>query len=246
MNFVEYLIKTKQFKNVYKNYNLSAAARTVLKLLKYRLKFPNKYLREARCKDIIKESLGKLNKILEKEPACVDLQSHDLGDERPIKIITVGDIHFNEYALNYVLEYFYEVREKDPNTHYKLLFLGDYTDRGYQAEKYDTQNTPLNVLVTLFKAKIQHPNDIIMLRGNHETSGANKRYGLSEKLNDNQLFNDVNDTYNKLPICACSSAVFFVHGSIPVLYKLNGANKNKGYKEILEDMKGIKKKGNYS
>jgi hypothetical protein len=48
----------------------------------------------------------------------------------------------------------------------KLLFLGDYADRGGKG---------LEVLFLLLAMKLLHPQHVDLLRGNHETSQVNVR-----------------------------------------------------------------------
>ena len=42
----------------------------------------------------------------------------------------------------------------------KLLFLGDYVDWGMFS---------IEILIVIFSMKIAHPNEVTILRGNHET-----------------------------------------------------------------------------
>ena len=73
-------------------------------------------------------------------------------------IMIVGDLHGNEYALFTVLNL---LIDKNGSLKYKVCFTGDYCDRG----KYNFQ-----VLMAIISLQLLYPNDIIVLRGNHEST----------------------------------------------------------------------------
>ena len=73
--------------------------------------------------------------------------------EDPINVI--GDLHGQYYDLVKILNLTNTV---GPNN--KLLFLGDYVDRG---------NFGVEILIFLMALKICYPTYVFMLRGNHET-----------------------------------------------------------------------------
>ena len=77
--------------------------------------------------------------------------------EAPIKVI--GDIHAQYQDLNRLFDLIGRVPEE------KLMFLGDYVDRGPQG---------IEVVVLLFCLKIRYRDRIFLLRGNHETPSVNK------------------------------------------------------------------------
>lgn len=53
------------------------------------------------------------------------------------------------------------------------VFLGDYVDRGYNS---------VETMCLLLAYKCIHPNKIILLRGNHETSSLTKIYGFYDEV----------------------------------------------------------------
>ena len=109
-----------------------------------------------------------------------------------------------------------------------LLFLGDYVDRG----KFS-----IEVLITLFTLKINFPNFVFLLRGNHEcrklTSHFNFREECLKKI-DKEVYNMFMDVFDCLPIAAIVNKKFFcVHGGIsPFLSSLTNFNKIDRFREI--------------
>lgn len=114
-----------------------------------------------------------------------------------------GDIHGDIHSLIGFLSYltnnkilggengFKVVDEK-----FKIFFLGDYTDRGWYGAE---------VLYTIFKLKNENPDQVILVRGNHEEASTNIKYGLHEELLNKfglelHETTDIYRVYNYLPI----------------------------------------------
>jgi len=107
-----------------------------------------------------------------------------------------SDIHslikyLNDLECNGKIEGFKII---DPNFYF--VFLGDYSDRGYYG---------VEVLYTLMRLKIENPERVILLRGNHESLVMNAHYGLKLELNhkfgyETDSFNDFLRLYHFLPV----------------------------------------------
>lgn len=151
--------------------------------------FPDK---EA-AKRTLSSLLPEVNPLLDSEPAVLRI-----GEE---PVMLVGDIHGDLEALDFVLE----MREKTGCK--TLLFLGDYVDRGPQG---------VEVLVRLFRLKLEDPKHVFLLRGNHETVEMNLYYGFFEEIgSDPYLLSRASRTYEKMPVAAVLSGhTFCVHGGI--------------------------------
>ena len=70
------------------------------------------------------------------------------------KIIAIGDVHGYYHTLISLLQKLNVDFEKD-----KVIFLGDYIDRG----KY-----PLKTVLAIEDLNVKHPQNVICLKGNHE------------------------------------------------------------------------------
>ena len=98
-------------------------------------------------KELLVEIMQRASKLLESEPNLVKVDG---------KIVIIGDIHGQFYDLVNMLRKL--ARPGHHNT--KLLFLGDYVDRG---------NYGPEVAAFLFTLKLFYPTDVFLLRGNHES-----------------------------------------------------------------------------
>lgn len=113
----------------------------------------------------------KARNLLAQEPNLLELRSpitgmHLANTYCANHSTVVGDIHGQYYDL---LKLF-DITGLPPNTHY--LFLGDYVDRGVYVciawLHILTCEQSCEVVLLLFALKINHPEKIHMLRGNHE------------------------------------------------------------------------------
>ena len=81
-------------------------------------------------------------------------------------IIIVGDIHGSFHDLLRILKF---IHEQDS----KVLFLGDYVDRG---------NFSLECITLLLALKIEHPDRYFLIRGNHEFESVCNQYGFKKEI----------------------------------------------------------------
>lgn len=134
-------------------------------------------------------------------------------------VTVIGDLHGDALSLMNTLDHVLDDSFTLKNNHY-LIFLGDYTDRG---------PCGLEVLYTLFKLKVANPNNVFLLRGNHEDTYINEygRFFGSELINklglttrkDRQNF--IYNFYELLPVALYlgtpnNDYVLFCHGGLEV------------------------------
>jgi len=70
----------------------------------------------------------------------------------------IGDVHGQFFDMVDMLDHLVPRLEKEEN--FGLVFLGDYVDRGIQC---------VEVLLYLTALKVNYPNRVTLLRGNHES-----------------------------------------------------------------------------
>ncbi len=147
---------------------------------------------------------GNVKGILEKEPRLIELPSKG-------KVVFVGDTHGDLNATQQILHRYL----KRP---YRIVFLGDYVDRGFDSEKN---------IRTLLQVKWEHPDEIFLLAGNHEGYRVKE---LSPANFWDSLSGEEKDTYgslfSKFPLAATSqNGILSLHGGLPDLKSLEEINR---------------------
>jgi len=137
-------------------------------------------------------------------------------------LYAVGDTHgsYNESII--MIKHLTEVIKKKSDV--KIIFLGDYVDRN----PFDLEN--LTIICAFY---LKYPDNVILLRGNHEDFKINEVYGFIKNLYDNFIIDDrvselyltilklfvnlpVGVVHSMKSIQSPSKKIFLVHGGIPI------------------------------
>ena len=133
--------------------------------------------------------------------------------EAPIKIC--GDTHGQYYDLLRLFEC-----NGYPSDH-KYLFLGDYVDRGRQN---------IETICLLLAFKVKYPEQMYLLRGNHECDSINRMYGFYDECKRRysvKLWKRFTECFNCMPVSALvNDRILCMHGGLsPELYNVDQIRK---------------------
>ena len=157
--------------------------------------------------EVVLELIARCSKIVEEQPMVLRV-------EAPVKVF--GDIHGQYQDLMRFFD-MYSAPIEGPGGDIEgldYIFLGDYVDRGTHS---------LETMCLLMALKIKYPNQIHMLRGNHEDRWINSAFGFQmecmHRVNDDPdnpiVFNAFNDFFDRLPLAAViNDTVLCLHGGI--------------------------------
>lgn len=165
------------------------------------------------------------------------------------KIIIFGDYHSSLHSLIHNLRDIYNKNYFDENWKLKkdiyLISLGDLVDRGPYS---------IEILYIMLQLKLNNPNNVILLHGNHETKqiydGSKgikniKPVGLTQELEyqftDIKLRNNIQNIIYQFPICCFvkfNNVIYQMnHGAIPFVMDFYKPENYKVYLEIICSLK---------
>ncbi|MEM0225652.1 MAG: serine/threonine protein phosphatase [Thermofilaceae archaeon] len=142
-------------------------------------------------RESLSELLSEAIKLFESEHSLVEVE----GDSVLVVGDTHGDVHSSVRAFSIEAE--------------KYVFLGDYVDRGpYQLEN----------MIFLLAKKLELPEKVYLLRGNHESPITNVHYGFLDEVvyrYGSQIYRLFVEVFSRLPYAALiNGTTLAVHGGI--------------------------------
>jgi protein phosphatase len=148
------------------------------------------------------ELIKDVEKAIEKEKV---VREGKLINLKKSSITVIGDLHGDLFSLNKILD---KIETEI------IVFLGDYADRG---------PFPIEVYEKIFELKIEHPDKVFLLRGNHEAPDLIPFYPhdfpwyLKEKYGEKwrEIYDSLIELYNKIPIAVIiNNFALLLHGGI--------------------------------
>jgi len=153
----------------------------------------------------IKELLNEAEKRFTSEAKLIKLESG--------KVIFVGDTHGDLEATE-------KIMHKYLKSENKLVFLGDYVDRGSDS---------LENINFLLGRKLEHPDSLYLLMGNHEGHAVVSFYPADfwEGLDD-ELRQRYGEVLSSLPLAASTpNGIIALHGALPDVPRLEDIDRIK-------------------
>jgi len=152
----------------------------------------------------LKDLFKKAEEVFEKEPRLIRLPSKG-------KVVFVGDTHGDLEAGERVIQRYL----RKP---YHIVFLGDYVDRG----NYSEEN-----IRYLLRLKLEHPEEVFLLAGNHEGFMVREFYPAnfwtSLSFREREAYGRL---FSKLPIAATTqNGILALHGALPDVKTLEDLNR---------------------
>ncbi|KAI4340518.1 hypothetical protein MLD38_025346 [Melastoma candidum] len=152
----------------------------------------------------IAELCESAERIFAKEPTVLRLKA-------PIKIF--GDLHGQFGDLMRLFDEYGAPSRAGDVAYIDYLFLGDYVDRGQHS---------LETITLLLALKVEHPQNVHLIRGNHEAADINALFGFRieciERMGERDgiwAWHRINRLFNWLPLAALiEKRIICMHGGI--------------------------------
>jgi len=146
-----------------------------------------------------------IKKILAREPKLIEIKGAE-------KVVFVGDTHGDLEASQKVIKEYLKPGNK-------IVFLGDYVDRGTKSKEN---------LDFLLEIKVKNPKQIYLLQGNHEGHRILKFYPADfwESLNEGD-YEKYSSIVEKFPLAVVTKDIIALHGVLPDVKNLAEINKIK-------------------
>ncbi|KAL5763657.1 hypothetical protein ACOSQ2_016251 [Xanthoceras sorbifolium] len=143
-------------------------------------------------------------RIFSSEPSVIQLKA-------PIKIF--GDLHGQFGDLMRLFDEYGAPSTAGDIAYIDYLFLGDYVDRGQHS---------LETITLLLALKVEYPNNVHLIRGNHEAADINALFGFRieciERMGERDgiwAWHRINRLFNWLPLAALiEKKIICMHGGI--------------------------------
>lgn len=160
--------------------------------------------------------INKVINILSGEPNLIRIQD---------PVLVIGDVHGQLFDLIRILEL------GGSPVKNKYLFLGDYVDRGVFS---------LECVILLYSLKLNFPDRVFLLRGNHECRQLTAYFTFRQECihkYDSEVYDRIMDSFDCLPVAAVVNENFFtVHGGLsPQLEELTDIDQIYRFEEPPKD-----------